>query len=289
MHLMHPTWFNGAHHRWRKTSGEHSFTASDMLKRFPSSKVYRVPSSTIELPQRSCQFFSVAERGWVWFGLVGAGALALGLGPPRPLVWFGWVGLGSVRFGSGPVRFRSGPVRCGALRFGSVRLGWVGLGLVWFGLVGLVCLFGCLSVSLSLSSSPCLSSSPSLSPSPSLSVCLSLSLSLSLCLSFAGARKTLLRCRKNTALHKKHRLGAGKTPWVLETPLPRCWKNIAGVEKTPWCLKNTTSVRCWENYSLIGAEKTPSGAEKTLGRQKTPFWCCKNTLFRVLEKHRRCW
>ena len=33
MHLMHATWFNGAHHRWRKTSGEHSTTISVTLKR----------------------------------------------------------------------------------------------------------------------------------------------------------------------------------------------------------------------------------------------------------------
>ena len=167
----------------------------------------------------------------------------------------------------------------------SDALDWVLFGLVWFGwLVCLfVCLFVCLSVSLSLSSSLCLSSS--LSPSPSLSLCLS----LSPCLSFAGARKTLLRCRKNTALHKKHRLGAGKTPWVLEkhrfgaakTPLPRCWKNTAGVEQTPWCSKNTSSVL--RKHSFVDAEKTPPGAEKTLGPQKKTFWCYKNTLFRVLE------
>ena len=32
MHLMHLTWFNGAHHRWRKPWGGHSSPASIMLK-----------------------------------------------------------------------------------------------------------------------------------------------------------------------------------------------------------------------------------------------------------------
>ena len=53
MHLMHPTWFNGTRHTWRKTKGGRSPTATIILKRSPGSKVYRVPSSTIELPQRS--------------------------------------------------------------------------------------------------------------------------------------------------------------------------------------------------------------------------------------------
>ena len=74
MHSMHPTWFNGAHHRWRKTSGEHSFTASVMLKRFPGSKVYRVPSSTIELPQGSFQRWF---RGWARLLLPWDGAMWL--------------------------------------------------------------------------------------------------------------------------------------------------------------------------------------------------------------------
>ena len=63
MHLMHATWFNGAHHRWRKTSGKHSTTISVMLKRFLGSKVYRLPSSTIELPHVPFSVVSVAERG----------------------------------------------------------------------------------------------------------------------------------------------------------------------------------------------------------------------------------
>ena len=75
MHLMHPTWFNGAHHMWRKTSGGHSFTESIMLKRSPGSKVYRVPSSAIELPQGSFQhvilWLSAAASlmGWSYMAL----------------------------------------------------------------------------------------------------------------------------------------------------------------------------------------------------------------------------
>ena len=107
--------------------------------------------------------------------------------------------------------------------------GLVWFGLVWFGLVGwLVCLFGCLSVSLSLSSSLCLSSSPSLSPSPSLSVCVSLSLSLCL-----GAGKTPL-CTKNTVWVQEKHLGCWKNT-VLELRKHHCRgaeKNTAGVEKT---------------------------------------------------------
>ena len=93
---MHPTWFNGAHHRWRKTSGEHSFTASDMLKRFPSSKVYRVPSSAIELPQRSCQFVSVAGRGCSSHGTELSGLVVIGVALPLGFAtscsWLHWVG-----------------------------------------------------------------------------------------------------------------------------------------------------------------------------------------------------
>ena len=72
MHLMHPTWFNGAHHMWRKTHGGHSLTASIMLKRSPGSKVYRVPSSTIELPQ---QFFATCDS------LTECGCLSRGMEP----------------------------------------------------------------------------------------------------------------------------------------------------------------------------------------------------------------
>ena len=53
MHLKHPTWFNGTRHAWRKTKGGRSPTATIILKWSPGSKVYRVPSSTIELPQGS--------------------------------------------------------------------------------------------------------------------------------------------------------------------------------------------------------------------------------------------
>lgn len=64
-------------------------------------------------------------------------------------------------------------------------------------------------VSLSLSSSLCLSLSPSLSLSFSISVSFSVSVSVSVSL-FYRCSKTLLRCWKNSALHKKHRLGCGK-------------------------------------------------------------------------------
>ena len=50
MHLMHPTWFDTALHRWRKTTGEHATTISVLLKRFLGSKVSRLLSSNMELP-----------------------------------------------------------------------------------------------------------------------------------------------------------------------------------------------------------------------------------------------
>ena len=49
MHLMHPTWFDTALHRWRKTTGEHATTISVLLKRFLGS-ISRLLSSTMELP-----------------------------------------------------------------------------------------------------------------------------------------------------------------------------------------------------------------------------------------------
>ena len=63
---------NGAHHMWRKTHGGHSLTASIMLKRSPGSKVYRVPSSTIELPQG---FFATCDS------LTECGCLSRGMEP----------------------------------------------------------------------------------------------------------------------------------------------------------------------------------------------------------------
>ena len=96
MHLMHPTWFNGAHHRWRKTSGEHSTTMSVMLKRFLGSKVYRLPSSTIELPHDPFRVVSVAERGCsshatelYGFGVIG---VALPLAFATPVADLHWGG-----------------------------------------------------------------------------------------------------------------------------------------------------------------------------------------------------
>ena len=96
MHLMHPTWFNGAHHRWRKTSGEHSTTISVMLKRFLGSKVYRLPSSTIELPHEPFSVVSVAERGCsshatelYGFGVIG---VALPLAFATPVADLHWGG-----------------------------------------------------------------------------------------------------------------------------------------------------------------------------------------------------
>ena len=57
-----------------------------MLKRFPSSKVYRAPSSTIELPQRSCQFFFVAERGCSSHGTELSGLVVIGVALPLGFV-----------------------------------------------------------------------------------------------------------------------------------------------------------------------------------------------------------
>ena len=53
------------------------------------------------------------------------------------------------------------------------------------------------------------------------------------------------------------------------------------MEKTPWCSKNTSSVL--RKHSFVDAEKTPPGAEKTLGPQKNTFL--------MLQKHAffGCW
>ena len=70
MHLMHPTWFSAAHHRWRKTSGEHSTTISVLLKRFLGSKDYRLPIA----PPRT---FQCCFRGWARLLLPGDGDMRL--------------------------------------------------------------------------------------------------------------------------------------------------------------------------------------------------------------------
>ena len=83
-------------YRWRNTSGEHSFTASDMLKRFLSSKVFRVPSSTIQLSWRSCQFFFVAASGCSSHGTELSGLVVIGETLPPVFAtsssWLHWVG-----------------------------------------------------------------------------------------------------------------------------------------------------------------------------------------------------
>ena len=87
MHLMPLTWFNGAHHRWRKSWSGHSLPASIMLKRSPGSKIYCVPSSTIELLQGFLATWdSLAGRGCLCRGMEQYGFTVIGVASLPPSI-----------------------------------------------------------------------------------------------------------------------------------------------------------------------------------------------------------
>ena len=88
MHLMPLMWFNGAHHRWRKTWGGHSLPASIMLLKWsPGSKIYGVPSSTIELLQGFLATWdSLAGRGCLCRGMEQYGFTVIGVAIAAPSI-----------------------------------------------------------------------------------------------------------------------------------------------------------------------------------------------------------